>query len=40
MRDISDVLMVSFYSELQGGAAMCVARKCEGKIVALKMELG
>ena len=40
MRDISDVLTVSFDSELQGESALCVARKCGGKTIVLKMELG
>ena len=40
MRDISDVLTVSFESGLKDEAALCVARKCGEKTVVLKMELG
>lgn len=40
MRDISDILTVSFDSGLKDESALCVTRKCEGKIIMLKMELG
>jgi len=40
MRDISDVLTVSFDSGLKDESALCVTRKCEGKTIMLKMELG
>lgn len=40
MRDISDVLTVSFDSGLKDKSALCVTRKYKGKIVMLKMELG
>ena len=40
MKDISDVLTVSFDSGLKDEAALCVSRKCGEKIVVLKTELG
>ena len=40
MRDISDVLTVSFDSSLKDESALCVSRRCGEKIVVLKMELG
>lgn len=40
MRDISDVLTVSFDSGLKDESALCVSRKFGEKIVVLKMELG
>ena len=40
MRDISDVLTVSFDNELKDESALCVSRRCGEKIVVLKMELG
>jgi hypothetical protein len=40
MRDISDVLTVSFDSRLKDESALCVSRRCGEKIVVLKMELG
>ena len=40
MSDISDILTVSFDSGLKDEAALCVTRKCGGKIIMLKMELG
>jgi len=40
MRDISDVLTVSFDSGLKDESALCVSRNYKGKIIMLKMELG
>lgn len=40
MRDVSDVLTVSFDSGLKDKSALCVTRKSGGKIITLKMELG
>ena len=40
MKDISDILTVSFSSKLQGSSALCVTRKYGEKTVMLKMELG
>ena len=40
MRDVSDVLTVSFDSGLKDEAALCVTRKYGEKIIVLKMELG
>ena len=40
MRDISDILTVSFDSGLKDESALCVTRKHGEKIVILKMELG
>lgn len=40
MRDISDVLAVSFDSGLKDESALCVTRKYGEKIIVLKMELG
>jgi len=40
MRDISDVLTVSFDNGLKYESALCVTRKYGGKIIMLKMELG
>ena len=40
MKDISDVLMVSFDSGLKDKSALCVTRKYEEKNIVLKIELG
>lgn len=40
MKDISDVLTVSFDSGVKDEAALCVTRKQGEHIVVLKMELG
>ena len=40
MKDIYDVLTVSFDIGLKDEAALCVSRKCREKIVLLKMEFG
>ena len=40
MRDISDVLTVSFDCGLKDESALCVTRKHGEKIIMLKMELG
>ena len=40
MKDVSDVLIVSFYSGLYDESALCVTRKYGEKIIMLKMELG
>ena len=40
MRDVSDVLTVSFDSGVNDEAALCVARKQGDHIIMLKMELG
>lgn len=40
MKDVSDILTVSFDSGLKDEAALCVSRKYGNKIVVLKMELG
>ena len=40
MKDISDILTVSFDSGLKDESALCVTRKHGEKIVVLKMELG
>ncbi len=40
MRDVSDVLTVSFDSGVNDEAALCVSRKQGDRIVILKMELG
>lgn len=40
MRDISDVLTVSFDNGLKDESALCVTRKYGEKIIMLKMELG
>lgn len=40
MKDISDVLTVSFDNGLKDESALCVTRKCGEKIIMLKMELG
>lgn len=40
MRDISDVLTVSFDSGLKDESALCVIRKYGEKISVLKIELG
>ena len=40
MRDISDVLTVSFDSGFNDESALCVTRKHGEKIIMLKMELG
>ena len=40
MRDISDVLTVSFESGLKDESALCVTRKHNGETIMLKMELG
>ena len=39
-RDTSDFLTVTFDTSLKDEPALCVARKCDGKIYMLKMELG
>ena len=40
MKDISDVLTVSFVNGLKDKSALCVTRKHGGNIIILKMELG
>ena len=40
MRDISDVLTVSFDNGLEDESALCVTRKYGEKTIMLKMELG
>ena len=40
MRDISDILTVSFDSGVKDESALCVTRKYGEKIIMLKMELG
>ena len=40
MRDIFDVLTVSFDSSLKDEPALCVTRRHGEKIIMLKMELG
>lgn len=40
MRDISDILTVSFDSGLKDEAALCVTRKRDGDYSIIKMELG
>ena len=40
MKDISDVLTVSFDNGLKDESALCVTRKSGEKIIMLKMELG
>lgn len=40
MKDVSDVLTVSFDSGVHEEAALCVSRKVRDTIVMLKMELG
>ena len=40
MKDISDVLIVSFDSGLKDESGLCVTRKHGEKIIVLKMELG
>ena len=40
MRDISDVLTISFDSGLKDESALCVTRNYMGKTIMLKMELG
>lgn len=40
MRDISDILTVTFDSGLKDESALCVTRKHGEKIIMLKMELG
>ena len=40
MRDISDVLTVTFDNSLKDESALCVSRKRGEKIDVLKMELG
>lgn len=40
MKDISDVLTVSFGNGLEDKSALCVSRRYGHKIVMLKMELG
>lgn len=40
MSGTSDILIVCFDTELKDGSALCVSRKCRGKINMLKMELG
>ena len=40
MRDISDILTVSFDNGLEDESALCVTRKYGEKTIMLKMELG
>ena len=40
MKDISDVLTVSFDNSTKDESALCVSRKCGEKTTVLKMELG
>ena len=40
MRNVSDILTVSFDNGLKDESALCVTRKCNGRIIMLKMELG
>ena len=40
MKDVSDVLTVSFDSGLKDKSTLCVTRKHGEKIIMLKMELG
>ena len=40
MKDVSDVLTVSFDNGLKDKPALCVTRKYGDKIIMLKMELG
>ena len=40
MKNTSDILTVSFDGGLKDESALCVTRKCGGKIIVLKMELG
>ena len=40
MKDISDILTVSFDNGLKDESALCVTRKYGEKIIMLKMELG
>ena len=40
MKDVSDVLTVSFDSGVKDESALCVTRKYGDKIIMLKMELG
>ena len=40
MKNVSDVLIVSFDSGLKDESALCVTRKYGEKIIMLKMELG
>jgi hypothetical protein len=40
MKDVSDILTVSFDSGLKDEPALCVSRKCGEKIIMLKMEVG
>jgi len=40
MKNVSDVLTVSFDRELKDESALCVTRKCGETIIMLKMELG
>ena len=40
MKDVSDVLTVSFVSGLKDESALCVTQKHGEKIIMLKMELG
>lgn len=40
MKNVSDILTVSFDSGLKDESALCVTRKCGEKIIMLKMELG
>lgn len=39
MRDVSDILTVSFCSGLKDESALCVTRKYGEKTIMLKMEL-
>lgn len=40
MKNVSDILMVSFDSGLKDESALCVTRECGEKTIMLKMELG
>ena len=40
MKDVSDVLTVSFDSGVKDESALCVTRKYGDEIIMLKMELG
>lgn len=40
MRNVSDILTVSFVNGLRDESALCVTRKCGEKTIVLKMELG
>lgn len=40
MRNVSDILTVSFDNGVNDEAALCITRKQDDRIVMLKMELG